>query len=182
MRPPTGGHPGGSWGGPEGSGGPEAAGQRHRDEMDSRTPAPVGDLDQGFEYFDVAADIGVHAWGPDLAACFRQCGLGVFNLIVPLAAVRPEEPREVSAQGDTPEALLVNWVNELLYLHDVEGFVACDVGRPEIDRNRIHVTLTGEPVDPRRHPRGTVVKAATFHHLALDHRPGRVSVRLIVDV
>ncbi len=136
----------------------------------------------GWEYFEVAADIGIHAWGPDLAACFRQCGLGVFNLIVPLESVRPEEVREVQAQGETPEGLLVGWVNELLYLHDVEGFVICDLDPPRIDAQRIHATLTGEPVDPDRHHRGILVKAATFHQLALTREPGRVSVRLVLDI
>lgn len=147
-----------------------------------RPQSGEGHADEGFEYFDVAADVGVHAWGPDLTACFRQCGRAVFNLIVPIDAVRPAEPREVSARGETPEELLVNWVNELLYLHDVEGFVAHDLAPPEIDRSRIHGTLTGEPVDPGRHPGGTVVKAATFHELTVDQRPGRVSVRLILDI
>ncbi|MGH7321220.1 MAG: archease [Candidatus Rokuibacteriota bacterium] len=136
----------------------------------------------GWEYFEVAADIGIHAWGPDLAACFRQCGLGVFNLIVPLESVRPEEVREVGAQGETPEGLLVSWVNELLYLHDVEGFVIRDLDLPRIDGRRIHATLTGEPVDPDRHPRGILVKAATFHQLALTREPGRVSARLVLDI
>src|SRR5262249_21688008 len=75
----------------------------------------------GWEHFEVEADIGVHAWGPTLEACFRQCALGVFALIVPLEAVTPAETREVGAQAEGPEALLVAWINELLYLHDVEG-------------------------------------------------------------
>jgi SHS2 domain-containing protein len=138
--------------------------------------------EEGWEYFEVAADVGVHAWGPDLATCLRQCGLGVFNLIVPLEAVRAEETREVSAQGDTPEALVVNWVNELLYLHDVEGFVVRDLAPPEVTGRRLHGTLRGEPVDPDRHPRGILVKAATFHGLVVEQHPGRVSVRLVLDI
>ena len=137
---------------------------------------------EGFEYFEVAADVGVHGWGPNLAACFRQMALGVFNLMVPLPAVRATESREVFAQGDTPEALLVNWLNELLYLHDVEEFVVSDVAPPRIERDRIHVTLTGEPVAPDRHPRGVLVKAATFHGLELSETPGLVSARVIVDI
>lgn len=137
---------------------------------------------EGWEYFEVAADVGVHAWGLDVPTCFRQCALGVFNLIVPIDAVAPAESREAAAQGDSPESLLVNWVNELLFLHDIEGFVAHDVGRPRIDGGRIHGVVTGEPVDHDRHPRGTVVKAATFHGLALTHQPGRVSIRLILDI
>lgn len=136
----------------------------------------------GFEYFDVAADIGVHAWGSDLAACFRQCTRGVFNLIVPLEAVRPAESRECAAQGEGPEALLVNWINELLYLHDIEGFVLHDLEPPRLEGSRVHGALTGEPVAPDRHPRGTVVKAATFHQLAVHRESGRVSVRLVLDI
>lgn len=139
-------------------------------------------MTEGFEYFEVAADVGVHAWGPDLAACFRQCARGVFNLIVALDAVAPAESREAAAQGDNPEALLVNWINELLYLHDIEGFVLHDVETPHFDGARVHARLAGEPFSLDRHPRGTVVKAATFHQLALHHEPGRVSVRLVLDI
>jgi SHS2 domain-containing protein len=142
----------------------------------------VSTPEQGWEHFEVEADVGVHAWGPTLEACFRQCALGVFALIVPLQAVAPVELREVSAQAETVEALLVNWVNELLYLHEVEGFAVHDVAEPRIAERRAHATLTGEPLDVARHPRGIQVKAATFHQLALEQRPGHVEVRLVMDV
>ena len=136
----------------------------------------------GFGYFEVAADVGVHARGPSLEEAFRQCALGVFNLIVPLEAVSPVEERESAARGETPETLLVNWVNELLFLHDVEGFVARDVRGPRIEGTRLHAELTGETVDPGRHPRGILVKAATFHELAIDREAGAVSIRLVLDI
>lgn len=137
---------------------------------------------EGFEYFEVAADIGVHAWGPDLPACFRQCALGVFNLIVPLESVEAVETREAAAQADTPEALLVSWVNECLYLHDIEGFVLRDLDPPRLHGGRAHAFLRGEPVDPTRHPRRTVVKAATFRGLELIREPERVAARLVLDI
>ena len=61
---------------------------------------------EGYEYFDVAADVGVAAWGEDLPGCLRQCALGVFNLIVATEAVRPLESREVAARGPSVDALL----------------------------------------------------------------------------
>ena len=137
---------------------------------------------EGYEYFDVAADVGVAAWGEDLPGCLRQCALGVFNLIVPTAAVQPLEGREVAARGASVEALLVNWLNECLYVHDLEGFVVSDVSRPEVTTTGMHALLRGEPVDPGRHPRGTVVKAATFHGLEVRETPGRVSARVVLDI
>jgi protein archease len=138
--------------------------------------------EQGWEHFEVEADVGVHAWGPTLEACFRQCALGVFALIVPIEAVAPVETREVGAQAETVEALLVSWINELLYLHEVEGFAVHDVAEPSIEGSRAHATLTGEPLDLARHPLGIQVKAATFHQLALDRRVGRVDARLVLDI
>jgi SHS2 domain-containing protein len=137
---------------------------------------------ESYAYFEVEADIGVEAHGPTLEACFRQCALAVFNLIVPLDAVVPVEVREVAAQGETPDTLLVNWINELLYLHDVEGFAVRDVTRLELTETRLHARLTGEPVDPGRHPRGMQVKAATFHQLAVVSEPGHVEARLVLDI
>ena len=136
----------------------------------------------GFEYFEVAADVGVRAWGPDLPECFRQCARGVFNLIVPLDAVEPAESREVAAQGEGPETLLANWINECLYLHDIEGFVVRDVDSPRVDGGRIHAFLRGEPFDPARHPRGTVVKAVTCHRIERRHEPDGIDARLVLDV
>jgi SHS2 domain-containing protein len=137
---------------------------------------------EGYEYFDVEADVGVAAWGVDLPGCLRQCALGVFNLIVPTEAVRAAETREVAARGASLEALLVDWLNECLYLHDLEGFVVSDVERPAVSATGLHARLHGEAVDPGRHPRGTVVKAATFHGLELREGPERVSARVVLDI
>ena len=137
---------------------------------------------EGYEYFDVAADVGVAAWGKDLPGCLRQCALGVFNLIVPTAAVQPIESREVAARGGSVDALLVNWLNECLYVHDLEGFVVSDVATPEVTATGVHALLRGEPADPSRHPRGPVVKAATYHGLEVSQAPGRVSARVVLDI
>lgn len=138
--------------------------------------------DEGWEHFEVAADVGVHAWGPTLEACCRQAALGMFALTVPLASVTPAEAREVAARGDSPEALVVNWLNELIYLHDVEAFAVRDVTVAPIEDLRLHAILSGEPFDPARHPRGILVKAATFHRLAVERTAGRVSARVVLDI
>ena len=83
------------------------------------------------------------------------------------------EQREVRAHGDSLEGLLVAWINECLYVHDVEGFVARRVEIEVFDgtasaggeRLRLHSFLHGEEVDPSRHRLGTVVKAATMHQV-----------------
>src|SRR2546422_10229892 len=74
--------------------------------------APVIMTVAGWEQFDVDADVGVRAWGPTRAEAFAQAALGVFALIVSPDEVDEREHREVRAQADSPETLLVNWINE----------------------------------------------------------------------
>jgi protein archease len=136
----------------------------------------------GWEHFDVEADVGVRGWGPSLADAFSQVALGTLAIIVPPEDVLESERREVRAQGDSPEELLVNWVNECLYVHEIEEFV---VGRVEVFRvgeGVVHGMLHGEALDRTRHRVGTVVKAATAHGVTLESHPDRAEAWLVVDV
>ena len=104
--------------------------------------------------------------GPTLPEAFAQVALGVFALVADPASVEERDTREVRAHGTAPEALLVNWLNECLYVLDVEGFVArrvefsifaLDTAAPGGEPLRLHCRLHGEDLDPARHvPREAV--------------------------
>ena len=136
----------------------------------------------GWEHFETEADVGVHAWAATRGGAFAQAALGVFALIVTPEEVEEREHREVRAQADSPERLLVGWINECLYVHEIEGFV---VRRVEVDactETVVHGVLSGEEVDTARHQLGTIVKAATLHRVSVTESAGRHEVRVIVDV
>jgi SHS2 domain-containing protein len=142
------------------------------------SPAPAS----GFEHFETEADVGVRAWGPTRAAAFGQAALGVFALIVEPGEVEEREQREVRAQGDSPERLLAGWINECLYVHEIEGFVVRRVDVDTCTPTVVHGVLHGEDMDPSRHRLGTIVKAATLHNLVVAEREGGYEVQVIVDV
>jgi len=136
----------------------------------------------GWEHFEVEADVGVRGWGASRAEAFAQATLGVFSLLVTPDQVQAREDREVRAQADGPEALLVAWVDECLYVHEIEGFVVREVEMTVCTDTLAHGVLRGEPLDPARHQTGTVVKGATHHKVAVTVRDGVHETRLIVDV
>jgi SHS2 domain-containing protein len=142
------------------------------------SPAPAS----GFEHFETEADVGVRAWGPTRAAAFGQAALGVFALIVEPGEVEEREQREVRAQGDSPERLVAGWINECLYVHEIEGFVVRRVDVDTCTPTVVHGVLHGEDMDPSRHRLGTIVKAATLHNLVVAEREGGYEVQVIVDV
>ena len=65
------------------------------------------------------------------------------------------------------EALLVDWLNHLLYLFDQDGFLGRDFQVESLTPERLEARVTGESFDPARHPSLTGVKAATFHQLSI---------------
>jgi SHS2 domain-containing protein len=136
----------------------------------------------GYEYFDVEADVGVRAWGRDRAEAFAQAALGVLALGIAPPGVSEEETRDVRAQAPTPEDLLVAWINECVYVHEIEGFAVHRVTVHRLEPDVVHGTLHGEPLDPARHHLGTIVKAATHHHLTITSTPTGWEVNVIVDV
>ena len=136
----------------------------------------------GWEHFEVEADVGVHGWGPSRGEAFAQATLGVFALLVAPDGVQAREQREVRAQAEGREALLVAWIDECLYVHEIEGFVVRSVELTVCTDTLAHGVLHGEPVDPGRHRVGTVVKGATYHRTSVAPTAGGWDVRLIVDV
>jgi SHS2 domain-containing protein len=153
-----------------------------RSEAAARAGDSPGARAVGWQHFEVEADVGVHAWDRSRAEAFARAAEGVFALVVPAASVTARETREVRAQGDSAEVLLVNWLNECLYVHEIEGFAVHRVEPARLDGAAVHGILHGEPIDPHRHRLGTVVKAATLHDVAVTEGGGRAEVRLIVDV
>ena len=136
----------------------------------------------GYEYFDVEADVGVRAWAPDEAGAFAQAALGVLALAVEPADVEERETRDVRAQGPTPGELLVSWVNECVYVHEIEGFAVRRVTVAGVADGVAHGVLHGEPLEPGRHRLGTVVKGVTHHRVSVAADAEHCEVRIIVDV
>ncbi|HEY7366761.1 MAG TPA: archease [Methylomirabilota bacterium] len=136
----------------------------------------------GHESFDIATNVEVRAWGSTLAVAFAEVARGVLGLAIAPEEVVERDRREVRAQGTTKETLLVNWVSECLYVHEIEGFATRRVEVTTFAGDLVHGLLHGEEIDPRRHRAGTVVKAATSHQASVREAPDGVEVHVIVAV
>jgi len=78
--------------------------------------------------------------------------------------------------------LMVAWLSELLYLHEVEGLLLCDFALAEIDESRVTGVVGGEVFDEGRHSIKTEVKAVTYHQLEIREQAGRWQARIIFDI
>ena len=96
--------------------------------------------------------------------------------------IRRVEKREIAVESPDREALLVDWLNHLLYLFDVDGFLGRDFLVEFLTPRRLRATVQGERFDPDRHPEKTAVKAATYHHLEIVRKDGTWRATVILDL
>ncbi len=134
-----------------------------------------------FELIDHTADVGIIAYGKDLKEAFANAAYGMFSLIADLDVVSENISREIDVKSSDPEALLVDWLNELLYIFDVDHIIFKRFEITSLNRNRLKAKVYGEKIDTSRHQLKTAVKAATYHMLKIKRENG-VRVRFILDI
>jgi SHS2 domain-containing protein len=135
-----------------------------------------------FDVVEHTADTGIIAHGTNMPEAFANAAYGMFSLMADLRQVREETSRYVEAEAGDRESLVVSWLNELLYLFDVERIIFKRFEILELTDTRLKADAYGEKVDPSRHKLRGGVKAATYHTLKVAERKDRCSIRVIFDV
>ncbi len=136
----------------------------------------------GFTLLEHTADVGIAATGDSLAEAFSWLAEGMFSLIVDPHTVRPREVRSFSVESHDRESLVVDWLNELIYQYEATGFLVKE-SRVTLTAgdSRLEAQCWGETADQARHHILMVVKAATYHSLAVSHQD-QWCIRIILDV
>jgi SHS2 domain-containing protein len=120
----------------------------------------------GFELLEHTADVGIRARGATLEAVFEHATEGLAEV---LGAFRPGTQGEavvVEVAAPDPGGLLVDWLNEVLWLREVRDALVAGVKveRAEDGTAAGSVVLAaGGPA-----PDGTFVKAVTYHRLRVE--------------
>ncbi len=133
-----------------------------------------------FELIEHTADIGLVAYGKDLAEAFANAAYGMFSIMTGLDRVREAVSRHVEVDEDDRESLLFEWLNSLLYRFDVEMLLFKRFDITELDSTHLKADCYGEKFDPSRHQIKIGIKSATYHMLEVDAKENRVKV--IFDV
>ena len=84
----------------------------------------------------------------------------------------------VSLEAYDREALLVDWLNELIFRAETGRKIFSEARIDQIDDRSLAAEITGRPAPLGR----TFVKAATFHGLRIEEVPGGLSASVLLDI
>ncbi|MFP3950621.1 MAG: archease [Candidatus Bathyarchaeia archaeon] len=128
------------------------------------------------------ADLTVEGFGDSLAEAISSVVLGMFNTIVSLEGIEKRDLVQVEAEGHDVKSLIFNLMDELLYINDIDGFIASEVHvELEEDNLKGRAECQGEALDPEKHQIGIAIKAVTYHQMRIDESEDGWRVRVVFD-
>ena len=136
----------------------------------------------GFELIEHTADLGVVGRGDTLAEALEWAATGMLGFMADLDRVEQCETVRLSIVAPDREALAVDWLNELLYRFEADGFLP---SRFEVTVNdegtSLDATCVGEIISPGTPGVRAAVKAATYHQVEVSQN-GEWRVRVFLDI
>ncbi len=135
-----------------------------------------------YEVLDHTADIGIVVHGEDLNALFENAGEAFFDLITDLDKVRTLVTRTIQIREESLDRLMVDWLSELLYFHEVEQLLFNRFEVESVGEKGFKAVAQGEPFQEGVHVIKTEVKAVTYHQLFVRKENGDWKAQIIFDL
>jgi len=147
-----------------------------------------------YEVLDISGDIGIKAYGNSCEDVFINAGLGMYSLITNIEGVEEKKDLAIEVQADSPEDLMVNYLNELVFHFDTYGFIGREIrdvsltppclplSKGRLGGVTLKAHIYGEGFDPDRHERRLLIKAATYHKIRVEQRGDKWEAEVIFDI
>ncbi len=130
-----------------------------------------------YEELDHTADWAFRAFGSDLKELFQNAAYALFALEGALDA-QSTLTREIHVEGIDREALLVNWLSELLFLQETKRETYQKFEITKLADTELTATVHGAQTQPIT----KFIKAVTYHDLKIVQTEKGWEATVVVDV
>ncbi|NTW77827.1 MAG: archease [Syntrophaceae bacterium] len=143
---------------------------------------------KNYRLIDHTADIGCEIFGKTKKELFANSVAALFELMLGRQTLsdadenKALETKSLTVEGIDLEDLFINFLREVLYLFNGEGWVIINCQPLEITNKHIVAHLAGEPYTGTRHPVKMEIKAVTYHGLSVKKTKTGWVGRVIFDV
>ena len=143
-----------------------------------------------FETFEHKADIGVRGKGKTIASSFEECASAMMSVMVDVDLINLVKSHVINLSADNVGALLVLFLNELLFLKDKKKMiygkyrVEIKEEKNELGENKflLKAVIFGEKIDSKKHEFKVDAKAATYSQLEVKKEGKEYVAQCIIDV
>ena len=139
-----------------------------------------------FQFLEHISDGYVEVYGNTLEEAFENVGLSLFAIMTEIKDIKPRKKIQLEVFGEDKEALLFEWLSELIAQFDITHLLMSKFKIRNIKSNKKGILLNseawGEELDPTKHVSKVDVKAATYNRMEIIEKPNNIIIRYVVDL
>jgi SHS2 domain-containing protein len=137
--------------------------------------------------FDHPADIGIKVWADSYTKLVLESGIAFSELTTDVETIETTEEHHIVVDAKELDLLLVEFLNELLFLLETKDFIATAFKKPNYfaDKDRIIFTTIaiGGKWEAGKHESKAEIKAVTYHELEVRMiKADKWAAKIIFDV
>jgi SHS2 domain-containing protein len=146
--------------------------------LDATTSSRCDWAARGFEFLDHPGDVKLRAWSRDLESLFAAAAEGMMAFLFGdgIADLEPDRTETIEIEAKDREALLVDWLSELLYRTTCEYRAYMGFRIHELTENKLKATVAAAAAEAVED-----IKAVTHHELSVRECGRRWEASIVFD-
>lgn len=141
-------------------------------------------LKKRFEFFDHTADALFRAYGKNMSEAFSNAVLALTAIMTDVELVSPNRKKTIVVESRNEEALLYDFLEEIVYLVDAENFFVSKIENMKMSCQafgcRLEAEIFGD--DASKYKVYAIVKAITYNQMAIVKEQDFVTVQVVPDL
>jgi SHS2 domain-containing protein len=135
-----------------------------------------------YRIIEHTADTGFEVWGNTKKQVFESAAKAFFNIMWQIGACQQNEPVTLEVAGNDLEELLVNFLEEFLYLYDAKGLVCTGIEIESISADKVRAKAWLQKFNDAGDQELLGVKAVTYHQLFIGRKNDSWIARIFLDI
>jgi SHS2 domain-containing protein len=139
-----------------------------------------------YEFLEHTADAKFRAYGANLEEAVVNAALATFSIIISPEKIEPLIKKEIKIISRKKTSLLYDFLDELLFFLDTEGFVLSNIKNLKIENDENFVLtciIYGDSYKNYASIKGNI-KSVTYNEMIIDeeYSGDKVMIQVVVDV
>ncbi|MBT4334652.1 archease [archaeon] len=133
-----------------------------------------------YEYLSHTADAKFRAFGKTIENAFENSAIAMFDILGKTKKVKSVIEKKININSDNQEALLYDFLEELLFLLDTEGLFLHKITDLVIKENSLTCIIEGD--DYKNYDLSGDIKAITYNDMSIKKTNNGYEIVVVVDI
>ena len=138
-----------------------------------------------YKFLEHTADAKFQAYGKNIEEAFANAAIAMFTILTDTKKIEQKKKKKIEVKGTDLKALLVNFLEEFIYMLDADNFLLNTIENIKIKKAIGGYELSAEAVgdlNPEKYKTKGDIKAVTYNEMEIKEEKGNCMVQVVVDI